>query len=174
MFLDQIRQSAEVTPWSQWYTSYVSVSVSFIVFLMPCLFVYCSKTFCSSILSLSLCLFVFDLPPYFCSVLHLSSRVWSRPTVEKLTVKKREARGMRGKGEWRTGLNWPVYCVGGSSPAKRPSSGTSSSLSYIRWWHKQYKYKICLLQTLNKWVIWNCCHIHAYILIHTYCTYYYL
>lgn len=69
-------------------------------------------------------------PPY--SPPLLSTWVLFQPTVEKVTAKTKEARRMKRKGGWLTGWNWPVFCVGGSFPAKRPWLGTSSSLNYIR------------------------------------------
>lgn len=112
----------------------------------------CYKTFFKNtiIISLSICFSVFNPASCLCSVPLLSSRVWSQPTVEKLTAKKKEATKTRRMGGWPTGLNWPVCCVGGSSPARRPSSGTSSSLSYTRWLHKQFESNVTLLQTLHE------------------------
>lgn len=98
----------------------------------------------------SFCSSVSDLVSFICRVLLLNSKVWSQPTVEKLTVKKKEARKMTGRGEWQTGWNWPVCCVGDSSPVKRPSSGISSSQSSIRWLHQQLECLFTPLQTLHK------------------------
>lgn len=70
---------------------------------------------------------------WFLRALHRCSRVWSLPTVPKLIAKKREEKEMKGKGDWQTGWNWPVCCVEDSFPVKRPSSDTSSSLSFTRY-----------------------------------------
>lgn len=91
---------------------------------------------------------VTDLLFFIRSIPHLSNRVWSQPTVGKLTAKKKEVKKMRKRAEWQTGLNWPVCCAGDSFPVRRRSSGTNSSLSYIRWLHKRCDSNFTLLHSL--------------------------
>jgi len=130
IFLDQIRQSVEVSAWSKLlYFSFSSIISQFSDYPL-----------CSSF---------FDLASYFCSGPLLSSRVWSQPTAEKLTAKKKEATKKRRKGGWLTGINWPVCCVGGSSPARRPSSGTSSSPSCIRWLQRPLDSHVTLFANID-------------------------
>lgn len=107
MLLDQMRQSAEV--------------------MHSLCHVFCFHFNCTSF-TLRLIFYV-----WFPRALHLFSRVWSLPTVPKLIAKKREEKEMKGKGDWQTGWNWPVCCVEDSFPVKRPSSDTSSSLSFTRY-----------------------------------------
>lgn len=111
-----------------------------------------------------LLVFVFLLSLCFLSTPHLSSRAWSQPTVEKLTARRKQQTKKRRKGEWQTGLNWPVCCVEGSSPAKRPSSGTSSFRSYTRCSHRWKETDCVLLRELcwqisycltHAWLFWN-------------------